>query len=81
MSWTGIENWELRRNNQESILTSIENRVSTYFWTVLYFSESMSYPVSPLVNQLKSINQPQIIQSDGQSLNSKVSYSVNQPAN
>ena len=40
----------------------------------------MSYPVSPLVNQLKSINQPQIIQSVGQSLDSRVSQSANQPA-
>ena len=49
ISLAGIENQESRRNNRESsldsqldfrllILARIENRVSTYFWTVLYLS-------------------------------------------
>ena len=45
-----------------------------------HFSESVYYPVSPQPI-CQSINQPQIVQSDSRSLDSRVSYSVNQPPN
>ena len=60
MSLAGIKNRESRHNNRESsvysrldswfsILARMENRVSTYFWTVLYKAEVSSCTARPML--------------------------------